>query len=158
MVDLPDPESNRPAKPTLDSVDLHILRELRENGRISMAALAEKINLSRASAYNRVELLTRAGIGAHGVVRLPELFDDPYVRATGLRLEQNSEEIGAVTMPGPVVTVNGERLTPGRVANAPGSDARAVLAAIGREDDLPKLEGAWVVQSVGLPRGWPAAT
>ena len=62
MVELPDPESSRPAKPVLDSVDLHILRELRENGRISMAALAEKINLSRASAYNRVELLTRAGV------------------------------------------------------------------------------------------------
>ena len=105
-----------------------------------------------------VEALGAAGIGAHEVVRLPELFDDPYVVATGLRLEQVSDEIGAVTMPGPVVTVNGQRLAPGRVANAPGSDGREVLATIGREDELDRLETAWVVQSEALPRGWPPAT
>jgi Lrp/AsnC family leucine-responsive transcriptional regulator len=41
---------------------MRILRERRENGRISMAALPDKVNLSRASAYNRVVLLTRAGV------------------------------------------------------------------------------------------------
>ncbi|GAA3877618.1 hypothetical protein GCM10022381_20140 [Leifsonia kafniensis] len=105
-----------------------------------------------------VDTLVEAGMGAHAVVRLPELFDDPYVFSSGLRLEQESNEIGTVTMPGPVVTVNGERLAPGSVANAPGSDARAVLASIGREDELARLETAWVVQSEALPRGWPAGT
>ncbi|CAN5223390.1 CoA transferase [soil metagenome] len=109
-------------------------------------------------AADWVGALVAAGIGAHAVVRLPELFDDPYVVSTGLRLQQVSDEIGDVTMPGPVVTVNGERLTAGRVANAPGSDAREVLARIGREGDLDALETAWVVQSRALPRGWPPAT
>lgn len=101
--------------------------------------------------------LGSSGIGAQVVVRLPELFDDPYVSSTGLRLDQVSDEIGPVTMPGPVVTVDGERLTPGRVANAPGSDACAVLSRLGREEDLESLEAAWVVQSHSLPSGWPAA-
>ncbi|MBC7591203.1 MAG: Lrp/AsnC family transcriptional regulator [Salinibacterium sp.] len=58
----PTDGTSRPAKPTLDAFDLRILEELRENGRISVSALAQKVNLSRASAYNRVELLTRAGV------------------------------------------------------------------------------------------------
>jgi Lrp/AsnC family leucine-responsive transcriptional regulator len=60
--ELPEEEAVKAPKPTLDSVDLKILKELRENGRISMAALADKVNLSRASAYNRVEQLTRSGV------------------------------------------------------------------------------------------------
>jgi DNA-binding Lrp family transcriptional regulator len=46
----------------LDDANLRILEVLRENGRISMAALAELVNLSRASVYNRVEQMTTAGI------------------------------------------------------------------------------------------------
>lgn len=110
------------------------------------------------TAAEWVRELAEHGIGAHEVVRLPELFDDPYVVATGLRLEQVSDEIGSVTMPGPVVTVDGARLSPGRVANAPGSDGPAVLARVGRERELPQLEAAWVVQVDNLPRGWPSAT
>jgi Lrp/AsnC family leucine-responsive transcriptional regulator len=60
--ELPEEIVVKTPKPTLDSVDLRILKELRENGRISMAALADKVNLSRASAYNRVEQLTRSGV------------------------------------------------------------------------------------------------
>jgi len=46
----------------LDDVNLAILAELRTNGRISMAALAERVGISRASAYNRVEQMTSAGV------------------------------------------------------------------------------------------------
>lgn len=46
----------------LDHVDLSILSILRDNGRISMAALAERVNVSRASVYNRVEAMTAAGV------------------------------------------------------------------------------------------------
>lgn len=49
-------------KVVLDDLDLRILAELRDNGRISMAALAEKVGVSRASAYNRVEQLTTTGV------------------------------------------------------------------------------------------------
>jgi DNA-binding Lrp family transcriptional regulator len=57
--DLPDEIVAKPSKPNLDALDL---RELRENGRISMAVRADRVNLSLGSADNRVELLTRAGV------------------------------------------------------------------------------------------------
>ncbi|WP_213816015.1 Lrp/AsnC family transcriptional regulator [Glaciihabitans sp. dw_435] len=46
----------------LDETNLRILSVLRDNGRISMAALAERVNISRASAYNRVEQMTATGV------------------------------------------------------------------------------------------------
>jgi Lrp/AsnC family leucine-responsive transcriptional regulator len=52
----------KPGRPALDAVDLRILEILRVDGRISMAALAQAVNLSRAGVYNRVEALTRAKV------------------------------------------------------------------------------------------------
>ena len=52
------PSSGRKNRRALDEVDLRILSTLRENGRISMAALAERVNVSRAGVYNRVEQMT----------------------------------------------------------------------------------------------------
>lgn len=46
----------------LDDINLKILAELRENGRISMAALAERVNVSRANVYTRVEQLMEDGV------------------------------------------------------------------------------------------------
>lgn len=46
----------------IDEINLRILAELRENGRISMAALAERVNVSRANVYTRVEQLIADGI------------------------------------------------------------------------------------------------
>ncbi len=46
----------------LDPVSYRILDLLRENGRISIAALAEKIGISRANAYTRVEALVADGV------------------------------------------------------------------------------------------------
>jgi Lrp/AsnC family transcriptional regulator, leucine-responsive regulatory protein len=46
----------------LDEVNLRILEILREDGRISMSALAERVNVSRASVYSRVEQLTASGV------------------------------------------------------------------------------------------------
>lgn len=48
--------------PVIDEIAYDILRSLRRNGRISIAALAQEVGISRASAYSRVEALTRAGI------------------------------------------------------------------------------------------------
>jgi DNA-binding Lrp family transcriptional regulator len=50
------PTDRQPA--ALDNTDRAIVHELRLDGRISMRALAEKLHISRASAYNRVERLT----------------------------------------------------------------------------------------------------
>ncbi|WP_261393881.1 Lrp/AsnC family transcriptional regulator [Microbacterium esteraromaticum] len=54
-------ESGRSATP-LDAVSYRILELLRENGRISIAALAEKVGISRANAYARVEALVNDGV------------------------------------------------------------------------------------------------
>ena len=45
----------------IDQISFDILRALRENGRISIAALAQEVGISRASAYSRIEALTKAG-------------------------------------------------------------------------------------------------
>lgn len=46
----------------LDDVSYKILNVLRDNGRISIAALADHVGISRASAYTRVESLVRDGV------------------------------------------------------------------------------------------------
>jgi Lrp/AsnC family transcriptional regulator, leucine-responsive regulatory protein len=46
----------------LDDINLKILAELRDNGRISMSALAERVNVSRANVYTRVEQLMADGV------------------------------------------------------------------------------------------------
>lgn len=46
----------------LDDTDRAIVAELREDGRLSMRALAEKLHISRASAYTRVERLVTDGV------------------------------------------------------------------------------------------------
>ncbi len=46
----------------LDDVDRAIVKELRGDGRLSMKALADRVHVSRASAYNRVQRLRVAGV------------------------------------------------------------------------------------------------
>ena len=53
--------TERPITP-LDTIDRRILDELRADGRLSMRALAERVSISRANAYARVERLTRDGV------------------------------------------------------------------------------------------------
>lgn len=57
----PARDSGRSAA-ALDPVSYQILDLLRENGRISIAALAEKVGISRANAYTRVEALVTDGV------------------------------------------------------------------------------------------------
>lgn len=46
----------------LDDISYQILSALRENGRLSMVALAERVGISRANAYSRVEALMESGV------------------------------------------------------------------------------------------------
>uniref|UniRef100_UPI002FE077EC Lrp/AsnC family transcriptional regulator n=1 Tax=Noviherbaspirillum sp. TaxID=1926288 RepID=UPI002FE077EC len=46
----------------LDSIDLHILATLQDEGRISNLELAEKVFLSPSACLRRVRLLEEAGI------------------------------------------------------------------------------------------------
>jgi DNA-binding Lrp family transcriptional regulator len=66
--------STRQLEGTLDGVDRRILDELSRDGRLSMRALAERLHISRANAYARVERLQSSGVirGYHADVD-PEL-------------------------------------------------------------------------------------
>jgi len=46
----------------IDATDLAILREMQENGRISLKELSEKVNLSTTPVHDRIRRLERAGI------------------------------------------------------------------------------------------------
>jgi DNA-binding Lrp family transcriptional regulator len=46
----------------VDEIDMRILNRLRDDGRISMASLADTVSVSRANAYSRVERLTQTGV------------------------------------------------------------------------------------------------
>lgn len=46
----------------LDEIDERILDELRADGRMSVRLLAERVRVSRANAYSRLERLTATGV------------------------------------------------------------------------------------------------
>ncbi len=46
----------------LDPTDLRLIAELTADGRVSMRALAERLHISRAGCYSRVERLQQEGI------------------------------------------------------------------------------------------------
>ncbi|CNE87910.1 Probable transcriptional regulator%2C AsnC family [Mycobacterium tuberculosis] len=46
----------------IDSIDERILAELTQDGRMSVRALAEKLHISRANAYARIQRLTGDGV------------------------------------------------------------------------------------------------
>jgi DNA-binding Lrp family transcriptional regulator len=70
----------------LDEVDRRILGELRRDARISMRALAERLHISRANAYARVERLESSGVirGYHADIDpvLSGLATTAYVTVT----------------------------------------------------------------------------
>lgn len=48
--------------PDLDEVDRRILAALRENGRLTIAALAERVGLSQSSCWKRLRRIEEAGV------------------------------------------------------------------------------------------------
>lgn len=46
----------------IDETDYRILSELRDNGRVSIAKLAQHVGISRSNAYARVEALQQSGV------------------------------------------------------------------------------------------------
>ncbi len=57
-----DDEGPAAELPSLDDTDRAIVAVLREDGRISIRALAARLHMSRASAYLRVQRLEEAGV------------------------------------------------------------------------------------------------
>lgn len=58
--------------PKLDETDRKILSHLQENGRISLADLADKVGLSASPCLRRVRLLEKAGVIARYVAVLDQ--------------------------------------------------------------------------------------
>ncbi|GAA2775691.1 Lrp/AsnC family transcriptional regulator [Saccharopolyspora taberi] len=75
----------------MDELDRRIVEELRADGRISMRALAERLHISRASAYTRVERLHREGvITGYSAVINPERFGYGVSAYVYLKVSQHS--------------------------------------------------------------------
>jgi crotonobetainyl-CoA:carnitine CoA-transferase CaiB-like acyl-CoA transferase len=98
--------------------------------------------------------LRAAGAGAHAVVSLPELMADPSVRAQGLAVQQWSEEVGEVTMPGVAIRLSDTPVEVGTAVRQPGGDGRLVLDGLGWGDAAERLEREWALQLEDLPAGW----
>ncbi len=56
------PSRSQSAAPALDPVDRRLLEVLADDGRISVAALAERAGISRAATYNRLDNLRETGV------------------------------------------------------------------------------------------------
>jgi crotonobetainyl-CoA:carnitine CoA-transferase CaiB-like acyl-CoA transferase len=106
------------------------------------------------TAEHHVRRLTDAGIAAHAVVPLPELMTDELVRARGLSVTQHVEGVGSCTMPGVSPRLSDTPARVGSPPRRPGSDAKAVLTAVGMADRLEALDHAWVVRTSDLPPAW----
>lgn len=77
----PTPRSAPPAgrtAPHLDGIDQAMLAELTADARISVRALADRVNISRANAYSRLDRLTREGVITGFTARL-----DPVLAGLG---------------------------------------------------------------------------
>jgi DNA-binding Lrp family transcriptional regulator len=77
--------------PALDQIDQRIVAELSRDSRLSVRALAERLHISRANAYSRLERLTRDKVIRGFTARLDPvrigLTTSAYVT---LQIEQNS--------------------------------------------------------------------
>jgi len=56
------PRARRSAGVSVDDIDMRMLELLRDDGRLSVAALAQSIGVSRANAYARLDRLRAEGI------------------------------------------------------------------------------------------------
>jgi crotonobetainyl-CoA:carnitine CoA-transferase CaiB-like acyl-CoA transferase len=101
-----------------------------------------------------VDVLNRAGIGAHRVVEsLTELMTDPLTQARGLAVTRDHEGFGPITTTAPGMRLSRTPVTVGRPAAKPGSDAVSVLAEIGVAGELDRLIREGVIAVDGVKAG-----
>ncbi len=79
--------------PNLDDADLRILRALRQDGRMTNAALAEAVGLSQSACLRRLRLLERSGV----IRGYTAIIDEPAERETvtvivQITLDRQTEE------------------------------------------------------------------
>lgn len=96
---------NDPSTPDLDRIDRRILRLLQDDGRLSNADLARKVNLSAATCYRRTQ----------------RLFARGYIRNVRAVVDPQSVGLGAIALVGVVL----DRSTPESFA-----DLEQVVAAM----------------------------
>jgi crotonobetainyl-CoA:carnitine CoA-transferase CaiB-like acyl-CoA transferase len=114
--------------------------------------LEERIRRRSVAAW--VDLLNKAGIGAHRVVpSLVELMTDPLVEARGLAVTRDHEGFGPITTTAPGVKLSRTPVTVGWPAARPGSDAASVLAEIGLGGELDRLIRDGVIAVDGVKAG-----
>ncbi len=114
--------------------------------------LEERLRQRSVAAW--VDLLNKAGIGAHRVVpSLVELMTDPLVQARGLAITRDHECFGPITTTAPGIKLSHTPVTVGRPAARPGSDAASVLAEIGLGGELDRLIREKVIAVDGVKAG-----
>lgn len=75
----------------LDATDRRIVEALRDDGRLSMRALAQRLHVSRAGVYSRVERLEREGvITGYSATVDPEKSGRPLSAFVNLKVAQRS--------------------------------------------------------------------
>lgn len=75
----------------LDDTDRALIAELRADGRLSMRSLAERVHISRASAYTRVERLASEGvITGYSALIDPERYGFGISAYVYLKISQHS--------------------------------------------------------------------
>ena len=101
-----------------------------------------------------VDLLNKAGIGAHRIVpSLPELMTDPLTVMRGLAVTREHEGFGLITTTAPGVKLSLTPMTVGAPASRPGKDIASVLAQIGMGAELERLIRDGVVAVDGVKAG-----
>jgi crotonobetainyl-CoA:carnitine CoA-transferase CaiB-like acyl-CoA transferase len=94
-----------------------------------------------------VACLNRGRVGAHRVMQVESLMDDPWVRAHGLSLTQHFDGLGDMTMPGVAARLSRTPLRVGAPVHPVGSDAPAILTALGLSDQLDQLVNCGAVRT-----------
>ncbi|WUH98585.1 Lrp/AsnC family transcriptional regulator [Spirillospora sp. NBC_00431] len=110
--------AGRPA--ALDDLDRAILRELVADGRLSMRALAERVNVSRSNAYTRVE----------------RLIDDGVITGFGARVNPVRAGLGTAAYVLINIEQNSWRKVSAQLREVPGIEH---LAFVGGDVDLVML-------------------
>ena len=79
--------------PTLDETDILILRELQDDGHLTIKELSQRVHLSVSPVYERVRRLEREGfIKRYVAVLDPEKLDCGFLAFCYLKMKQHSHE------------------------------------------------------------------
>lgn len=85
--------------PTLDETDILILRELQDDGHLTIKELSQRVHLSVSPVYERVRRLEREGfIKRYVAVLDPEKLDCGFLAFCYLKMKQHSHENAVLIM------------------------------------------------------------